>query len=751
MQANHVTGRVLVLFDAVLEPQHVERTVRRAVSSIEYPARRGHRSSGSFQPSASGKAPVGAQLAPENALRPGGRPSGARAAVALGAVCLVGIKVAAVGGSLLAFPSLALGAVTLATVITIRRATQPAGSATESSVGLRRRVEEMIGNHRKRFLGAAALSVLAQVAETAMTAVLSWTIVVLFRGGSPLLAGMGMVGTASQLWFLACAVGLACAAGTALAYLADKTWRGLGHTVEHDWRTSTYAHVQRLPAQNLDGERAADIVSSLTEDVDRLEAFIGSSMNEIVQLATCFALLVPAFLFLAPHLAWVALAPVPVVVWMASRLSRRAAEQYSVSGDHRARLNRRVSDTLYAHTIVRASCTEGYEYSRVEKLSALNSTNSAEAQQTAVVQTQLMRVCATASLAGTLLAGGYSLLRGSLRVDAFAPLIDLPYRTLSRLPRLSGSVDQYHQAAAALQRLQRLHSLPTERDAPTAKSIDQRVDGELRLERVSFAYPGRASLFTDLSMRIAPGKVTGIVGTTGAGKTTLAALMLRFRAPDSGQVLLDGSDIRELRLKDLRNTIGYVPQEPYLFDGTIAENIRYGTFDADDQRVIEAAITAGAHPFISSLPMGYETAIGERGKALSGGQRQRVALARTILKSPPVVILDEATSAVDNETEAAIHRALNKFGRDRTMMIIAHRLSTVRHADSIYVLGPNGVIEQGSHPDLLHLGGTYARLWALQTGEGNSPGPREVTLARPGQTSSTRKGDSSGEILQQGT
>ena len=235
---------------------------------------------------------------------------------------------------------------------------------------------------------------------------------------------------------------------------------------------------------------------------------------------------------------------------------------------------------------------------------------------------------------------------------------------------------------------------------------------------VTFAYPAHPPLFQNFSLRIAAKKTTGIVGGTGAGKTTIAKLMLRFHDVTSGRVLLDGLDIRDLSLQDLRNTIGFVAQDAFLIDGTVDDNIRYGRFDAGAEQVVNAARLAKADGFVEALPSQYDTMIGERGVTLSGGQKQRLSLARTILKSAPIIVLDEATSAVDNETEAAIQRALRDFARDRTMVIIAHRLSTIRHADWIYVIDQGGVIaEEGTHHQLLEREGIYASLWNLQSGE----------------------------------
>ncbi|MFJ9855851.1 ABC transporter ATP-binding protein [Streptomyces sp. NPDC101150] len=286
-----------------------------------------------------------------------------------------------------------------------------------------------------------------------------------------------------------------------------------------------------------------------------------------------------------------------------------------------------------------------------------------------------------------------------------------------------GDTDRYQSALSAFGRVEPLHTLPTEPRPPRGSTTDApphggqrpQTAGSITLERLTFAYPGRPPVLRNVSLNFPAARVTAIVGPTGAGKTTITKLLMQFHEPDQGRILLDGTDVRELPLHDLRRTIGYVSQEPHLFDATIADNIRYGAFETTHEQLVAAARTAGADAFIGRLPDGYATLVGERGAALSGGQR--IALARTILRDPPVVLLDEATSAVDNETEAVIHDALTTFGQDRTMIVIAHRLSTVRSAHRIHVLDHTGrITEQGTHQQLVRRNGLYATLWRLQSG-----------------------------------
>jgi ATP-binding cassette subfamily B protein len=242
------------------------------------------------------------------------------------------------------------------------------------------------------------------------------------------------------------------------------------------------------------------------------------------------------------------------------------------------------------------------------------------------------------------------------------------------------------------------------------------VEGEIRFEDVSFAYGGREPLLQHFDLTVPAGSTIGIVGSTGSGKSTLVKLLLRLYGLRGGRILLDGIPIEQLRQSDLRSAIGLVSQDVFLFHGTVADNIAYGSFAASRAAIVRAAALAEAAGFIEALPDGYDTLVGERGQRLSGGQRQRIALARAILKDPPVLILDEATAAVDNETEAAIQRSLDRLTADRTTLVIAHRLSTVRHADRIVVLEQGRLVESGTHDDLMARGGAYASLWRVQVG-----------------------------------
>ncbi|MFD6426709.1 ATP-binding cassette domain-containing protein [Streptomyces sp. NPDC060198] len=702
-RASSVTGGVLVRHDARLRAADVGRIVRGAVTRVALNA------TGAGRPAPdSAVVPV-----PRADLGPVVRP-----VLAVGGGIVAGT--ALVKGSARSKQLVAAGGVAAATAIVLRKAWRQTVEASRHAAGGAERhpLLEIVGPHRRRLCRAAALSVACQAAEMALGTFLGWTGLVLIKGEAAPLVSLGLTTASAQLLGLAGLVAAACAAVAGLSYASNLQWRRLGQDIEHDWRSRAYRHVQHLELAHLEGERTSRVTGTLTNDVGQLGAFFAGPANDVLQLGTSLAVLVPAFLLLAPQIAWIAFLPIPVIAWLSLHHQNKAAATYAATGEHRARLGSQVINSLEAGATVKSFCTEDYEAARVDELSESVQESSRQADRSTIRHAETVRACTTASMAGTLLIGGRSVLNGTLRFEVFSPLIGLPQMLLMRMSRLGGITDQYQRTLASYDRVRRLRALPVETDSGEGTLEPAEVRGEIVLDKVTFAYPGRPATLEDLSLTIPAGQVTALVGATGSGKTTIAKLLMRYQDAERGRVLLDGMDVRDLRRHDLRHVIGFVAQDPFLFDGSIADNIRYGTFGASHEDVLRAAAMAEAHTFVATLPDGYDTLIGERGATLSGGQRQRIALARAILKDPPVVILDEATSAVDNETEAAIQRTLRGFAADRTMIVIAHRLSTVRHADRIYVMDKRGIVaEQGTHDELLAQHGLYTSLWQLQAGE----------------------------------
>ncbi|MFE5588538.1 ABC transporter ATP-binding protein, partial [Kitasatospora sp. NPDC056531] len=620
-QASPITGGVLVRHDARVRAADVGRIVRRAVALVAEGPTRTVR-------------PAPARPAVEPAPR-ADRGLVVRPVLAVGGGVAAGV--ALIKGSALSRQLVAVGGVAAATVAVLRKAWHGAVDTTRDLSGVeagadRHPLLEIVGSHRKRLYRASALSVACQISEMALGTFLGWTGLVLIKGEAAPLVRLGLTTASAQLWGLAGLVAAACAAVAGLSYASNLQWRGLGQDIEHDWRSRTYAHVQHLELRHLEGERTSRVAGALTEDVGQLGAFFATSASDVLHLGTSLAVLVPVFLLLAPQIAWIAFLPIPVIAWLSLRYQDKAAADYAVSGENRARLHSQLVNTLEAGATVKSFCTEDYEAERIDGLSGEVQESSQQTDRSTIHHAETVRACTTASMAGTLLVGGQSVLNGNLRFEVFSPLIGLPQMVLFRMNRLGGIVDQYQRTIAAYDRVQRLRDLPLEVDG-TGEPLDaEKVRGEIVLDNVTFAYPGRPPALDDLSLTIPAGRTTALVGATGSGKTTVAKLLMRFQDAESGAVLLDGRDVRDLPRHDLRHVIGFVAQDPFLFDGTIADNIRYGSFAASDEAVVEAATMAEAHSFIATLPDGYDTLIGERGAALSGGQRQRITLARAILK-----------------------------------------------------------------------------------------------------------------------
>ncbi len=313
--------------------------------------------------------------------------------------------------------------------------------------------------------------------------------------------------------------------------------------------------------------------------------------------------------------------------------------------------------------------------------------------------------------------GGNAVLEGDLAVGFFSVLVFMTQRLLWPLTRLGETFDLYQRAMASTRRILDLLAVKPQ-IVEGSGLLPRPVTGAVRFDDVRFSYNAGPEVLRGLDIDVPAGETHAVVGLTGAGKSTIVKLLLRLYEPSSGHVTVDGVDVRELTFGDLRGAIGLVSQDVFLFDGTVRENIAYGDPDAPDEAIEEAARLAEAHDFITALPEGYDTLVGERGQKLSGGQRQRLSIARAIVRNPAILVLDEATSSVDNETEAAIQRSLETVSRNRTTLVIAHRLSTIRHADRIHVLEAGQVKEAGTHDELIGVGGLYAALWRVQTGEG---------------------------------
>lgn len=365
---------------------------------------------------------------------------------------------------------------------------------------------------------------------------------------------------------------------------------------------------------------------------------------------------------------------------------------------------------------IKSYAAEAWEKQRLIAQSQAYRASNGRAIRLSAAFIPLIRFAILFAFIAILVIGGLQAWSGAIAIGTYSFLVFITQRLLWPLTTLGRTLDDYQRAMASTHRVMDLLDTPVAIPSGNLPLPIADVRGQIRFERVDFAYSGRERLLEAFDLEVPAGATVGIVGATGSGKSTIVKLLLRLYPIQGGRILLDGLAIEQLSLQDLRRAIGLVSQEVFLFHGTVAENIAYGTFAATRAAIERAAGLAEAAGFIEALPQGYDTLVGERGLRLSGGQRQRIALARAILKDPPVLVLDEATAAVDNETEAAIQRSLDRITASRTTLVIAHRLSTVRHADRIVVMEQGRIVESGGHDELLARNGAYAALWRVQTG-----------------------------------
>jgi ATP-binding cassette subfamily B protein len=569
-------------------------------------------------------------------------------------------------------------------------------------------------NYRKQLWLATTCSILNKVFDLAPPALIGIAVDVVVKQQNSIIAQLGVKDVYGQFLILSVLTVIVWVLESVFEYAFARLWRNLAQNIQHDLRIDAYSHLQELELAYFEERSTGGLMSILSDDINQLERFLDVGANDLIQVTTTVLIIGGAFFILAPGVAWMAMLPMPFILWGAIAFQRRLAPRYAAVRETVGLLNGRLTNNLTGITTIKSFTTEEYEINRLRKDSEAYRQSNRHAIALSAAFVPLIRMIILAGFTALLLYGGLAAVRGDISVGTYSTLVFLIQRLLWPLTRLGETFDQYQRAMASTTRVMNLLDTPIA--IRTGNISLPQVKGELEFENVNFAYNGRNSVIENLSLHIPAGKTIAIVGSTGSGKSTLVKLLLRLYEVQSGTISLDGVDIRELDFKNLRSHIGLVSQDVFLFHGTVGENISYGTITANDNEIIAAAKIAEAHEFIKELPQGYETIVGERGQKLSGGQRQRIAIARAVLKNPPILILDEATSAVDNETEAAIQRSLEKITANRTTIAIAHRLSTVRNADRIYVMEYGKLVEQGTHEQLLAQQKIYASLWRVQSG-----------------------------------
>lgn len=489
----------------------------------------------------------------------------------------------------------------------------------------------------------------------------------------------------------------------------------MGAKIEHDMRNEIFGHYQKLSFAFFDNQKVGHLLSRITSDLFDITELLHHGPEDVVisaiKLLGAFIIL----LIINAKLAFVAIGFVVIMLLYAVAMNGRMRGAFRENRARIADINSQIEDSLSGIRVVKSFSNEKTEMDKFEEGNSRFVDSKKKSYRYMGTYNSGMGVFSTLITVGSLLMGAWLMMKGELSAADLVTFLLYINNFTEPVKKLVNFTEQFQNGYSGYERFVEIMNIaPDIKDKEDAKSLD-RVQGEIRFEDVSFHYSeNKENVLSHVNLDVKPGEYVALVGSSGAGKTTLCSLIPRFYDVTGGAVRLDGIDIRDVKLKDLRRQIGIVQQDVYLFAGTILENIRYGKPEATDEEVVNAAMAANAHEFIMSLPEGYNTDIGQRGVKLSGGQKQRLSIARVFLKNPPVLIFDEATSALDNESEKIVQHSLELLAKDRTTFVIAHRLSTIRNAERILVLTEDGIAEEGTHESLLAQGGIYAGLYNMQ-------------------------------------
>lgn len=570
---------------------------------------------------------------------------------------------------------------------------------------------------RARIYKASFFSVLNKIFDLAPPLLIGLAVDTVVKGESSWIGqALNISDKFQQLVVVAIATVIIWMSESFFEYLFSVEWRRLAQDIQHSLRMDCYTRVQRLDQAYFEDQSSGNLIAVVNDDINQLERFLDGGINEILQIITTVVIIGGIYFIKDPLLAFLSFATMPLIIWGSVWFQNFLTPKYRSVRDQVGLLTGELNNNLQGMATIKSFAQEAQDHEKIAKLSMGYVKANEGAIRISALFTPLIRMLVMVGFLMTMLIGGKLALEGKIEVGTYSVLVFLIQRLLWPLTRLGQTLDLFQRAMASAARAFALLETKSKIEDGSFVTTPDLIKGRLILEDVSFSYSDGVPVLKNLNLNISPGESLGLVGGTGSGKSTLIKILQRFYDPTHGVVTLDGRNIKDFNLASLRSSIAVVSQEVYLFHGTVKENIRFAKPDACDEEIMRACVQACAEEFILSLPNGYDTYVGERGQKLSGGQKQRLSIARALIADAPIVVLDEATSAVDNVTEARLQKKLEDLLKEKTTIVIAHRLSTVIHCDRIVVLEHGSVSESGSHQELLQTQGLYYNLWNVQTG-----------------------------------
>ena len=563
---------------------------------------------------------------------------------------------------------------------------------------------------------ASLCSIINKLFDIAPEILIGIAIDVVINQEDSFVAGMGVVDPKDQLYLLGFLTFLIWAGESMFQYLYLLNWRELAQKIQHRFRVDCYGHIQQMDMRFFEDQSSGHLTSILNDDVNQLERFLNIGANDILQVITSVVAVGAVFFLISSKLALLAFTPIPVIIFGAFYFQRKAEPRYAKVREKAGQIAAAINTNIAGVATIKSFTKEDYEQQRIAAISLDYVAANEDAIKISSAFTPVIRMAILTGFLATFIVGGLDTLNGDLAVGAYGVLVFLTQRLLWPFRDLANTMDLYERGMASARRILSLLDEPIHiKDHAQAQAV--KLKGAIDIDGINFTYQSQSeAALKNINIKVKAGETIAFVGQTGSGKSTVIKLLMRYYHAKHGNIKLDGHPIEDININSLRSQIGLVSQTTFLFNDSIFANIKYGNESATDNEVIIAAQLAEANEFIQKLDQGYFTQVGEQGVKLSGGQVQRIALARALLKNPPILILDEATSAVDNETEAAIQKSLKKIADGRTIILIAHRLSTVVHADQIHVLENGEITESGTHDELIKQSGRYHQLWSIQTG-----------------------------------